>query len=97
MKRGDVWFALQDFSLALATLRTGLEHYFKSIAGAAEDDEPDLEDGTDSDSEDENEEIPVSSTLPSKPKGVDSGDWNVYRTVVATKQEFDEKWKKMWA
>lgn len=100
LRQGDVWFALQDFSLALSTLRTGLEHYFKSIEGAAEDDESDLDleqIEEDSEDEDQNDGTPVSAAFPTKPKGVDDGDWNIYRAIVATKEEFGEKYKKMWA
>ncbi|KAG9019792.1 hypothetical protein FRB90_007935 [Tulasnella sp. 427] len=100
----DVWFALQDFSLALATLQTGLEHYLKaSAADSTADTGSDSDDETDDWDENPNRESVkelepgATSTFLEKPPGVTEGDWKVYRAVVLTKREFDEKWKAMWA
>lgn len=57
VRSSDVWFALKDFSLALATLQTGLEHYLKAVVAdpgsdsESSDEEEDGEDGGESETE----------------------------------------------
>ncbi|KAG8944708.1 hypothetical protein FRC04_001607 [Tulasnella sp. 424] len=103
VRRSDVWFSLQEFSLALATLQTGLEHYMKATASdpnlesESSDEEEDDTDESENASETEDLEPGVTSTFPVKPASITVGDWKVYRAVVLTKREFDEKFKGMWA
>lgn len=39
----------------------------------------------------------ATSTFPVKAAGITDGDWRVYRAIVLTKREFDDKFKAMWA
>ncbi|KAG8926835.1 hypothetical protein FRC01_008315 [Tulasnella sp. 417] len=103
VRLSDVWFSLQEFSLALATLQTGLEHYMKA---AAADPNFDTESSEEQDDqlEEERDEIEEDTldpgatlTFPVKAAGVTDGDWKVYRTIVLTRREFNEKFKAMWA
>ncbi|KAG8971374.1 hypothetical protein FRC05_011136 [Tulasnella sp. 425] len=103
VRRSDIWFALQEFSLALATLQTGLEHYMKaaaadpSLESESSDEEDDWRDESGNSAETEELEPGATVTFPVKPAGVTEGDWKVYRAIVLTKREFDEKFKAMWA
>ncbi|KAG8906647.1 hypothetical protein FRC01_007935 [Tulasnella sp. 417] len=101
VRQSDIWASLQDFSIALATLQTGLEHYIKATRTApnldskssdGEDDE--LDGGQD---EGDTLEPGATSIFPVKPTGITDGDWKVYRAIVLTKREFDEKFKAMGA
>ncbi|KIO24167.1 hypothetical protein M407DRAFT_213317 [Tulasnella calospora MUT 4182] len=103
IRRGDVWFLLQEFSLSLATLLTGLEHYMKAAAADPNVDSESSDEGYDHGNEGRDEsdgdtlEPGVTSIFPVKPAGITDGDWKVYRAVVLTKREFDKKFRVMWA
>ncbi|KAG8943063.1 hypothetical protein FRC00_011381, partial [Tulasnella sp. 408] len=102
IRQSDVWYLLEDFQLALATLQTGLEHYLKAVMGDSglESESSDEEEGEEGESKSEREsesEAEDEPGAPGKPKGVSDGDWKVYRAVVLTKQEFDEKFRAMWS
>ncbi|KAG8944709.1 hypothetical protein FRC04_001608 [Tulasnella sp. 424] len=103
IRPSDIWFLFEEFSLALATLQTGLEHYMKaaaadpSLESESSDEEEDDADESENEGETEDLEPGVTSTFLVKPVGISEGDWKVYRGVVLTKREFDEKWKAMWA
>ncbi|KAG8924160.1 hypothetical protein FRC01_011870 [Tulasnella sp. 417] len=113
IRQSDVWYELEEFALALATLQTGLEHYFKAVAAdpsldsessdSEEDGEEEEEGRSEAEVEAEAEaeaqqfEPGATSIFPVKPKNITEGDWKVYRAVVLTRQEFDVKFKAMWA
>ncbi|KAG8924159.1 hypothetical protein FRC01_011869 [Tulasnella sp. 417] len=103
IRRSDLWFLLQEFSLALATFQTGLEHYLKAAAADSnlESEMSDSESDEGDEGQDSNErgtlEPGATSIFRAKPTGVTDGDWKVYRAIVLTKREFDEKFKTMWA
>ncbi|KIO24164.1 hypothetical protein M407DRAFT_213307 [Tulasnella calospora MUT 4182] len=111
IRENDVWYLLEEFSLALATLQTGLEHYLKAVAAdpnldsessdEEEDGAEEGESGSETEAEAEAEaqqfEPGATSIFPMKPQNISDGDWKVYRAVVLTKQEFDEKFRPMWA
>lgn len=103
VRRSDIWFALQEFSLALATLQTGLEHYMKaavadpSLESESSDEEDDGVGESGNNTETEELEPGATLTFPVKPAGITEGDWKVYRAVVLTRREFDKKFKAMWA
>jgi len=108
IKRGEVWYILNDFMLVLVTLQTSLELLFRQ---GIKDANLDAEGGDsyepptiDDDIEDrrgyfeEREGVKgVSEAFPQRPSVVPEGDWDVYRTVVAVRNEFETKFKLMWA
>jgi ATP-dependent RNA helicase DDX60 len=99
IRRGDVWFVLQDFQLTLLTIRNALQQL---LLRASERKDPDgLENVEDEDfyvdmpEVDELEED--SSRSFRRPGEVSEKDWRVYEVVDAVAEEFSEKFKKMWA
>ncbi|KAG8960836.1 hypothetical protein FRC03_006079 [Tulasnella sp. 419] len=111
IRRGDIWYALQDFSLAMAAVQMGLENFMKSEGDGDADEmdahnenEDDLEDKEGFDTKKEQlveawKENEKGSTIafPTKPESITDGDWKVYRALVLLRTEFDEKWKLTWA
>lgn len=111
IRRGDVWYLLQDFSLTLQTIKVGLEEMLKKAAkeAAAKSTvgEEDVQEGTDPDSgygshdpaemDNDDDDDDVGNTEFKKPDGVDRLDWRVYDVIKTTQAEFNEKFKKMWA
>ncbi|KAF8601954.1 P-loop containing nucleoside triphosphate hydrolase protein [Ceratobasidium sp. AG-I] len=105
LRRGDVWFALQNFSLTLATLVTSLKTLL--IDGAVEESKEEMENGEvgegdwdaaqGTDKDDEDREFPELPTLDSRPSGVPDDDWMVYEAFQSVAIQFNEKWRKMWA
>jgi len=110
IRRGDVWYALQNFYLILLTVQQGLEQLL-SKAGSADPDAEggDLDDSLappdiDEDRKEKDEFVNstkggdgVSPMFPTKPASVSVQDWRVYETIVATTNTFGEKFKAMWA
>ncbi|TDL25294.1 P-loop containing nucleoside triphosphate hydrolase protein [Rickenella mellea] len=101
IRRGDVWYALEDFNLSLLSIRGALEQQLlvasrgrgheETDADAEDDDEsPDV----DIDDGDESNGLKPAFERPAK---VSDGDWRVYEVVDAVTMEFKEKFKKMWA
>ncbi|KAG9050595.1 hypothetical protein FS837_004120 [Tulasnella sp. UAMH 9824] len=102
IRQSDIWSALQAFLSALATLQTGLEHYMKAAAAGPNLESESSDEGGDPGDEgrDANEgdtlEPGATSIFPVKPAGITDGDWKLYRAVVLTKREFEEKFKTTW-
>lgn len=118
IRRGDVWFLLQDFSLTLMSVRGVLENLIMRKARAAiEDEELDDDNGDENGglaelnlSDDEMIEGDNEDDLGggkrstnswsggrARPRGVSEGDWRVLEVVEEVLQEFQEKFKAMWA
>lgn len=68
-----------------------------SLESESSDEEEDETNESETESGEEELEPGVTSTFPIKPAGITEGDWKVYRAVVLTKREFDEKFKLNWA
>ena len=98
IRRGDVWYFLKDFVLALLTIKTSLEELLakasKQRAGLDEEDLAKLEIGPDL-YLDDGESIGDAGF--SRPLGVDDTDWMVYKVFSDLATEFDAKFRKMWA
>lgn len=68
-----------------------------NLDSESSDGEDDQEDEGRDEIEGEKLEPGTTMTFPVKPARITDGDWKVYRAVVLTKREFDEKFKAMWA
>ncbi|KAG1725071.1 uncharacterized protein EDB91DRAFT_1169407 [Suillus paluster] len=115
IRRGDVWYLLQDFHFTLMTARGVLEQLLKRSAGEKDAMPEDENLGEEVDSgcaslepvgwEDEDEEESEEqghgereTTHDSqKRRGASSADWRVFEVVNGALEEFDEKFKAMWA
>jgi ATP-dependent RNA helicase DDX60 len=99
IRRGDVWYLLQDFVLTLLTIKTSLQELLTTASkqeARAQDDtqdtsvpdtgEVDLDDGEG-----------VHDDGFSRPRGVDDTDWKVYEVFSSLTTDFDAKFRKMWA
>lgn len=108
IRRGDLWYLLQDFALTLTTIKTALEQLFKASGGVSseadlEDENLDAADPAEMDREDltGNGDPEVSQSSPDlmipRPSGVSDADWRVYEVVSGAHAEFDVKYRAMWA
>ncbi|KAI0703425.1 hypothetical protein BC835DRAFT_1024109 [Cytidiella melzeri] len=92
IRRGEIWYLLQDFVLTLKTIRASLAHMFMAAAEADTDTvqsidpaEVDIEDG----------DGPLAVLV--QPPGMADDDWKVYKVVHALTESFDAKFREMWA
>ena len=101
IRRGDVWYLLQDFVLTLKTIKASLQDLLEkaskqpTLETQRQDDEDSatLDIGPDMDLDD-GESIGDGFD---RPLGVDDTDWKVYEIFSDLETEFDAKFKKMWA
>ncbi|KAJ7045103.1 hypothetical protein C8F04DRAFT_1343667 [Mycena alexandri] len=89
IRRGDVWYLLQDFSLTLATIVNSLKQLFLSVPEDAEAGE-----GHDPAEREDDEEMENGFE---RPPGVKDRDWRLYSIAYEAQRDFDEKFKAMWA
>lgn len=100
IRRGEVWFILQDFTLSLMTIRSVLEQLLLKAAKETTSEDPEVDSGYGSfdpaelDVEDGDEN---SGTGFKRPNGVSDLDWKVYEVVDGALREFEEKYRAMWA
>ncbi|KAG2142339.1 hypothetical protein DEU56DRAFT_793643 [Suillus clintonianus] len=113
IRRGEVWFLLQDFDLTLMTVRGVLEQLFQKRSEDATPQNADLSEEVDSgygsldtvrwgDEEEEASEKQERGKLEAtsdsqRPRGVSDADWRVFEVVNGALEEFHEKYKAMWA
>ena len=110
IRRGDIWYLLQDFTLTLLTVKVALQQLLlkaskeKVAEGAAETEEDDNHGFYDAAEVDDDYDVKESSSSTSnkksdfdRPARVRDADWRVYEIVSAAADEFNEKFKKMWA
>ncbi|THU98274.1 P-loop containing nucleoside triphosphate hydrolase protein [Dendrothele bispora CBS 962.96] len=98
IRRGEVWYLLQEFSLTLLVLKTGLEQLLMKISMTAVDEEGgDVYDTADYAEADHDEDEDEKAEGFACPKGVSKVDWRVYELVKNVSAEFDEKYRAMWA
>ena len=111
IRRGDVWYLLQDFTLTLLTIKTALEQLLiKASKEATSGDSPsiDTEDidsgyGTFDPAETERDDPAAEDEDEEevggfhRPVGVSDSDWRVYEVVRAAAAEFEKKYRAMWA
>ncbi|KAJ7608765.1 hypothetical protein FB45DRAFT_1128535 [Roridomyces roridus] len=95
IRRGDVWYLLQDFSLTLAVIELSL----RQLLTAAGDDVDDAvgDDPAEVEDDEEDEEGSSGKDPMKRPPGVKESDWRLYSVVRDVKEEFDVKFKAMWA
>ncbi|KAG8926836.1 hypothetical protein FRC01_008316 [Tulasnella sp. 417] len=92
VRQNDVWFALKEFSLALATLQTGLEHYLKAAASStsvneeSSDEEEDSEEGKD---EWETESEAETQSEPETGTGAGTQTWTNTGTMKTKTRRFE--------
>ena len=118
IRRGDIWYLLQDFTLTLLTVKVALQQLLlkaskdsetiKVAEGAVETEEEDDVHGfydivEVDDYDDDYDAKELSSSTSNKksdfdrPARVRDADWRVYEIVSAAADEFNEKFRKMWA
>jgi hypothetical protein len=112
IRRGDVWYLLEDFTLTLMTVKASLEQLLvkasmetqTSVDTTQEPHHEDLDSGYgtfDSDPAEKDDEIPGLESDGGadfkRPLGVTDVDWKVYGIVSGVVSEFDEKYHAMWA
>ncbi|KFA45643.1 hypothetical protein S40293_08914 [Stachybotrys chartarum IBT 40293] len=101
IKRGDVWFRLKDFSLVVATLIASFESLLRTDAEFDDSTMADIQD--DGGIEESLDDDQAASTEKSTDGHVGNGIVNgssilrVYRALKLLNEEFDEKFKKVWA
>ncbi|KAI9000928.1 P-loop containing nucleoside triphosphate hydrolase protein [Trametes punicea] len=108
IREGEVWYLLQDFSLTLKTIRTGLIQLLQKAsvnASRAEsvvgDEVSEIDSGygtldpAEADPDTEGSEAGAESFK--RPAGVSDRDWRVFEVLNAVTAEFDEKFRAMWA
>ncbi|EJF61300.1 P-loop containing nucleoside triphosphate hydrolase protein [Dichomitus squalens LYAD-421 SS1] len=102
IRDGEMWYVLQDFSLTLKSIRTGLVQLLQKASDSASS-EGDAVSELDSGfaSMDPAEADPDIDGLEhgdfKRPAGVSDRDWRVYEVLSAVTAEFDEKFRKTWA
>lgn len=83
---------MHDFSKCLASLKIGLEHYFRAQLGIRSDPGNGIGSRLLYGAEFEHG---ATATFTSRPYGIGDEDWKVYRAVVLAKEDYDEKLKAM--
>ena len=102
IRDGEMWYVLQDFSLTLKSIRTGLAQLLQKAADNASsegDAVSELDSGFASmDPAEADPDLEGSEHGDFKrPAGVSDRDWRVYEVLNAVTAEFDEKFRKTWA
>ncbi|KAF8556866.1 P-loop containing nucleoside triphosphate hydrolase protein [Imleria badia] len=121
IRRGDVWFVLQEFDLTLKAVRGVLEQLImrkpegrggsntgegegEGVSDDLDSGFMDVEDPTEKDGEANDDDeggtraAQVGSVVGGvKPSWVSEKDWKVLQVVYEATEEFDEKFKAMWA
>ncbi|KAF7347281.1 hypothetical protein MVEN_01483200 [Mycena venus] len=107
IRRGDVWYLLQDFSLSLTTIQNSLKQLLMAVPANAEANDPQLHDPAEMEEEDDSEAGGVTDSEAGgvtdseadfqRPAGVKDRDWKLYTIANGALRDFDEKFKAMWA
>jgi hypothetical protein len=107
IRRGDVWYALQEFDLTLMTVRGVLEQLLqrRSASTKAAMLNEDVVEDVDSeytpvmweDEEDTEKQEENATHDLKRPNGVSNADWRMFEVVNGALEEFNEKYKAMWA
>ncbi|KAJ7492020.1 hypothetical protein FB451DRAFT_514183 [Mycena latifolia] len=95
IRRGDVWYLLQDFTLVLATIENSLKGLLMAASSTTETNDAEFRDPAEV--EDVDEEETHSTDDFERPAGVGDSDWKLYTIARGALREFDEKFKAMWA
>ncbi|KAF7790532.1 hypothetical protein EIP86_001488 [Pleurotus ostreatoroseus] len=93
IRRGEIWYLLQDFMLTLKTIRSSVEQLFMSAASDADSpDEDVLVDPAEMDGDEDKNRHSLE-----RPRGVAERDWRVCEVLHQLTEDFDEKFRAMWA
>ncbi|KAJ6601172.1 hypothetical protein DFH09DRAFT_1257794 [Mycena vulgaris] len=95
IRRGDVWYLLQDFTLVLATIENSLKRLLTAVPSTADAEDSQFHDPAEMEG-DEDDQVPGTDDF-ERPTGVSESDWRLYTVVREALREFDEKFKAMWA
>jgi len=98
IRRGDIWYLLDDFILSLTTVRGAIEQL---LTKASKEAEVDLEDEIlDVDSgfaELDEGDTPGNAPTFSRPRGVMDKDWRVYEVLDELLKDLHGKFRGIWA
>lgn len=98
IRRGDVWYLLQDFVLTLQTIKVSLQELLVKASNhhtptENEDETLSLEIGEDKDDDDEENDYDEFS----RPEGVDDSDWKVYEVFSDLARDYNVKFDRIGA
>lgn len=91
IRRGDIWYLLQDFVLTLKTIRSSVEQLFLKTASENGDEETAV-DPAEMDGDEAMDRLALE-----RPKGVSERDWRVCEVLHQLTEDFEEKFRAMWA
>jgi ATP-dependent RNA helicase DDX60 len=107
IRRGDVWYILEEFYIILTTIRSDLEDLLLSMSKVAATHQGELDDMADASEDSEYQSFGPSEweevgdkadpAAFKRPHGVFDRDWRVYEVVDSITKEFGAKFKAMWA
>ena len=114
IRRGDIWYLLQDFTLTLLTVKMALQQLLlkasKETEGATKTEDEDDDDDNDNhgfydvDHDYDDDDVKESSSSTGnkdsdfeRPARVRDADWRLYEVMSAAADEFNEKFRKIWA
>jgi ATP-dependent RNA helicase DDX60 len=112
IRRGDVWYALESFYLALTTIRGELENLLLNVLKNPDiaSHEAELDDNPESlpedsgylsadspESEEAEDDEETGQSVFERPRSVHDKDWKVYEVVNSITNQFGEKFKAMWS
>ncbi|PBK64183.1 P-loop containing nucleoside triphosphate hydrolase protein [Armillaria solidipes] len=103
IRRGDVWYFLQDFMLTLMVIKSSLEQLLTDASVGSDKTVP-SEDAVPSDyfmadpaETDELSDDGADAEAFKRPPGTSAKDWRMYEVVRDATAEFNEKFRSMWA
>ncbi|KAJ7511822.1 hypothetical protein B0H11DRAFT_2268815 [Mycena galericulata] len=98
IRRGDVWYLLQDFSMTLATIEISLKQLLTSAPDGSAAAESQFHDPAEMEVDDDDEFGDTGDLDGVRcPPGVRESDFKLYRMASEVRAEFNEKFKAMWA
>ncbi|KAK0440823.1 hypothetical protein EV421DRAFT_1960798 [Armillaria borealis] len=103
IRRGDVWYFLQDFMLTLMVIKSSLEQLLTDASVGSdktvpsEDAEPSDYFVADPAETDELSDDGADAEAFKRPPGTSAKDWRMYEVVRDATAEFNEKFRSMWA
>ena len=100
IRKGDIWYLLQDFMLTLMTIQSGMFQLLltvsKNTSTTSSAEEADLK-TYNVDYEERSDGPDEDSNCSGKPENVSTRDWNVYMVLSEICIEFEGKFHAMWA
>ena len=99
IRKGDIWYLLQDFMLTLVTIQSGMLQLLQAISKNTSTEEVDMTDlkTYNVDYDEQSDGLDEDSNCSEKPENVSPRDWNVYMVLSEICREFEEKFRATWA